>query len=60
MKYISYLMVINLRFLVLGEIHQRADTRFETSSSKQQGIPMKEQEKMIFPGILLSCSALDK
>lgn len=53
-------MVINLRLLVLTEIHQRVDTRFETSSSKQQGISMKEQEKMIFPGILVSCSALDK
>lgn len=53
-------MVINLQLLALTEIHQRADTKFEISSSRQEGISKKEQEKMIFPGIPVSCSVLDK
>lgn len=53
-------MVINLQLLVLTEIHQRANIKFETSSPGQEGISQKEQEKMIFPGIPVSCSVLDK
>lgn len=53
-------MVINPQLLVLTEIHQRADIKFETSSSGQEGISKKEQEKMIFPGIPVSCSVPGK
>lgn len=60
LKYLSYSGVINLQWLVLTEIHWRVGIIFETSSSRQQGISEKVQEKMTFPGIPVKCSVLDK